>query len=64
MEIIIMQNYKPSDFAKLGQPYCSIWGKTEIEILAWSYIAALANGGDIWGKKFTPQEAYNLLTQE
>ncbi len=59
-----MQNYKPSDFAKLGIPYCSIWGKAEIEYLAWGYITALANSGDVWGKKLTPQQCFDLLTKD
>lgn len=59
-----MKNYKPSDFSRVGIPYCSIWGKVEIEILAWGYVTALANDGDIWGKKFTPQQCFDLLTKE
>lgn len=53
----------PSYFVKQGQPCCSRWGKTEIELIALAYVQALANDGDTW-KKLTREQAYALLTDE
>src|SRR5687768_8363931 len=58
-----MSNYKPSDFANLGQPCCSRWGKSEIEWIALAYVQALANDGDEW-KPLTRERTYALLTPE
>lgn len=58
-----MNTYKPSDFAKLGQPNCSRWGKSEIEWIALAYVQALANDGDTW-KKLTREQTKALLTDE
>jgi len=53
----------PSFFASLGQPCCSVWGKSEIEWLALAYVQALANDGDTW-KKLTRKRVLLLLTNE
>lgn len=58
-----MSTYKPSDFANLGQPCCSRWGKSEIEWIALAYVQALANDGDEW-KRLTREQTYALLTDE
>jgi hypothetical protein len=58
-----MTELKPSDFARLGQPCCSRWGKSEIEWIALSYVQALANDGDVW-KKLTRDEVKTRLTAE
>ena len=55
--------YKPSDFAKLGKPCCSRWGKSEIEQLALAYVEALAAAGDTW-RKLSKKETYDLLTDD
>ena len=55
--------YKPSDFARLGQPMCSCWGKSEIEWLALAYAQALAAGGDTW-RKLSREEVSALITDE
>lgn len=54
---------KPSDFAALGNPSCSRWGKSEMEWIALAYVRALANDGDTW-KKLDRDQVYNLLTDE
>jgi hypothetical protein len=56
-------NYKPSDFAKLGQPMCSRWSKSEIEWLALAYVQALAKDGDVW-KRLTRAQVHALLTED
>jgi hypothetical protein len=56
-------DYKPSDFAALGNPSCSKWGKSEFEWIALAYVQALANDGDTW-KPLTREQTYNLLTDE
>lgn len=53
----------PSYFAKQGQPCCSRWGKTEIELIALAYVQALANDGDIW-KKLTREQTHALLSDD
>lgn len=58
-----MSDFKPSDFAKLGNPSCSRWGKSEIEWIALAYVQALANDGDTW-KRLTREQTYELLTEE
>lgn len=58
-----MSDIPPSAFAKMGQPMCSRWGKSELEWLALAYVQALANDGDIW-KKLSREQTYNLLTDE
>jgi hypothetical protein len=58
-----MSDFKPSDFARLGNPSCSRWGKSEIEWIALAYVQALANDGDTW-KRLTREQAYELLTDE
>jgi hypothetical protein len=58
-----VQELKPSDFANLGQPMCSRWGKSEIEWLALAYVQALAADGDTW-KKLTKQQVRKLLTDK
>jgi hypothetical protein len=55
--------YLPSDFARLGDPSCSKWGKSEIEWIALAYVQALANDGDTW-KRLTREQTYELLTDE
>jgi hypothetical protein len=55
--------FKPSQFAALGNPSCSRWGKSEIEWIALAYVQALANDGDEW-KALTRDRCYELLTQE
>lgn len=54
---------KPSDFAAMGQPCCSCWGKSELEWIALAYVRALANDGDIW-KRLSRREVWELLTEE
>lgn len=54
---------QPSYFAAQGESCCSIWGKAEIEVLAWAYVQALANLGDEWGRMLTPQECFDALTE-
>lgn len=58
-----MSEYKPSDFAKLGQPMCSRWGKTEIESIAEAYVLALTVDGDTW-KLLTKKQVRELLSEE
>lgn len=58
-----MSTFKPSDFANLGSPSCSRWGKSEIEWIALAYVQALANDGDEW-KRLTREQTYALLTDE
>lgn len=58
-----MSEFKPSDFARLGNPSCSRWGKSEIEWIALAYVQALANGGDTW-KRLTRSQVYELLNPE
>jgi hypothetical protein len=58
-----MSDYKPSDFANLGQPMCSCWAKSEIEWLALAYVQALVAGGDTW-RKLSRGEVRDLLTDE
>jgi len=55
--------FKPSDFANLGQPCCSRWGKSEIEWIALAYVQALANDGDTW-KKLSREQTQKLLSDE
>lgn len=54
---------KPSDFSNAGRPSCSIWGKTEIEILAWCYVTTMARNGDEW-KPVTAQQCLDSLTEQ
>lgn len=58
-----MSEFKPSDFARLGNPSCSRWGKSEIEWIALAYVQALANDGDTW-KRLTRGQAYELLNNK
>lgn len=58
-----MTNYKPSDFAALGNPSCSRWGKSEFEWIALAYVQALANDGDEW-KTLTREQVRALLSPE
>lgn len=57
------EQFRPSDFANLGHPCCSRWGKTEIECIALAYVQALANDGDTW-KKLTREQTLSLLSDE
>lgn len=57
------EKFLPSDFANLGQPCCSRWGKSEIEWIALAYVRALAADGDTW-KKLTRKQTFDLLTEE
>jgi hypothetical protein len=59
----MMTNYKPSDFARLGSPSCSRWGKSEFEWIALAYVQALANDGDEW-KTLSREQVCSLLTLE
>ncbi len=54
---------KPSDFAAMGQPSCSCWGKSELEWIALAYVRALANDGDTW-KRLSRREVWERLTEE
>lgn len=56
-------HFRPSDFARLGSPSCSRWGKSEIEWLALAYVQALANDGDTW-KKLSRERVLEVLTDE
>ncbi len=58
-----IQHFKPSDFAALGPPSCSRWGKSEIEWIAFAYVQALANEGDEW-ERLTREQTYELLTPD
>lgn len=58
-----MTEYLPSHFASLGKPFCSRWGKSEIERIALAYVQALANDGDTW-KKLSKEQTYQLLSDE
>lgn len=58
-----MTEYKPSDFANLGSPSCSRWGKSEIEWIALAYVQALANDGDEW-KTLSREQVRALLSPE
>jgi hypothetical protein len=58
-----MSEFKPSDFANLGSPSGSRWGKSEIEWIALAYVQALANDGDSW-KRLTREEVRTLLSSE
>jgi len=51
---------KPSVFAKLGSPCCSLWGKSEIEGMAHDYVRALAANGDSWAS-LTPEQVLSLV---
>lgn len=57
------QSFKPSDFAALGQPCCSRWGKSEIEWIALAYVRALAKDGDEW-KRLTREQVLALLSDD
>lgn len=57
------EKFLPSDFANLGQPCCSRWGKSEIEWLALAYVQALAAGGNTW-RKLSREEVRELLTEK
>jgi hypothetical protein len=50
----------PSWFARQGIPSCSMWGKMEIEVLAWAYVVGMARDGDNW-HKLTAKKCYELL---
>lgn len=54
---------KPSDFAAMGCPCCSCWGKTETECVALAYVQALAATGDTW-RRLTREEVAAALTPE
>lgn len=54
---------KPSYFSLAGIPYCSKWGKIEIEEMAWLYVTALARDGDTW-HEITDVRAAEVLTPE
>jgi hypothetical protein len=56
-------NLPPSEFARMGQPNCSRWGKGELEWLALAYVQALAADGDTW-KPLTRERVYELLNDE
>lgn len=56
-------NMPPSEFARMGSPSCSRWGKSEMEWLALAYVQALAADGDTW-KSLTRERVYELLTDE
>lgn len=58
-----MHNIPPSAFARMGQPCCSRWGKSEIEWIALAYVQALANDGDTW-KGLSREQTFNLLSDE
>lgn len=58
-----MSEFKPSDFARLGSPSCSRWGKSEIEWVALAYVQALTNDGDEW-KRLTKAQVLALLSDE
>lgn len=53
----------PSYFAALGVPHCSRWGNLERELIAWMYVQALANSGDVW-RRLTRSEVRNLLASD
>ena len=55
-------NPPPSHFSAAGVPYCSMWGKTEIEILAWAYVTGLARDGNTW-HTITPERCHQLLDE-
>ncbi len=46
-----------------GCSTCSVWGKIEIELLAWAYVIGMARDGDTW-HEVTPLRCMELLTQE
>lgn len=54
---------KPSDFAAMGKPSCSCWGKSETEWVALAYVQALAATGDTW-RRMTRDEVAAALTPE
>jgi len=58
-----LETLPPSAFARMGNPSCSRWGKSEIEWLALAYVQALANDGDTW-KRLTREQTYTLLSDE
>lgn len=58
-----MTTIPPSAFAKMGQPCCSRWGKSEIEWIALAYVQALANDGDTW-KRLSREQTFSLLSDE
>ena len=43
-----LNKLKPSFFVAKGIPLCSIWGKSEVEFLAFEYVKTLAETGDEW----------------
>ena len=53
----------PSWFARQGIPSCSMWCKTEIEILAWAYVVGMAKDGDTW-HKLTAERCHELLDEK
>jgi len=53
----------PSYFAALGVPRCSRWGNLERELIAWMYVRALANSGDVW-RRLTRSEVRYLLGRD
>lgn len=53
----------PSWFAAQGRSNCSMWRKTEIEILALAYVVAQARLGDTW-RSVTPAECWAVLDDD
>jgi len=60
---VIAGSARPSWFARQGIPACSMWCKTEIEILAWAYVVGMAKDGDTW-HKLTAERCHELLDEE
>ena len=53
----------PSWFAAQGRSNCSMWCKTEIEILALAYVVAQSRLGDTW-RRVTPAECWAVLDED
>ena len=58
-----MSDIPPSAFARMGEPCCSRWGKSELEWLALAYVQALVKNGNTW-KKLSREQVYSLLSDE
>lgn len=53
----------PAYFSRMGLPSCSMWGKYEIECLAWAYVTGMAIDGDTW-HKIDAKTCWDLLDEE
>ena len=58
-----LEELKPQDFASMGLPCSSCWGKVELEWIALAYVSALAAAGNEW-RTLGRKQVYPLLCAE